>query len=670
MKKTNHIRFLFVLFFLSLVFTGCLSGNNGWSNLPPLPYTVSGTVTSGDLTNFLAGASVILINNNTNRQAGSDITGADGKYAIGVPSGTYTIEVSRFGYITGKSPAFTVSDANIVRDMELEINMSNPTAIFPRSSTISAAIDTLNFEFLPSKGHKLAAVSLQGLVNRNKPQIYLMARLTSWQLFYLRQRGYVTDVTNHNTDLMGLINKYKDRLSGAVIYDPAKEFTVNTATNIAGVQNRIIISPDMVTGIRALGITDILDLRTMNFRSISDAYEWELAHCLPYQSKDALSVYYYSDQTDYGRDYMIAHTIHTFWLPGNNDPEYDSRIRNLVEDMLSKQKHNIPVLGFWAAVASGGQQRGITEYGGVTLGGYYGKYTVVSDWSGNYSFNSGVPVDESKYVQRTKSFREYDPNAKYVALIMIESGDSPGYIQYHFTQNQWDDPYRGSVPISYGITMTLRYLAPFILELMYDTMTPNEYFFTSISGIGYCYPLEGYGSKGAPGVSSAVINREYFEWTAQQMADLDLTMMGLYSHPFSAWQNPADDNILNTYVTVQPQIQSIIADMGRNDGPTTANPNRMLQNDVTIHHTLTRWPMTNMGEPSSTAQDNEAVQHLADQIRTYGNSPNNQKFIQAMFYSWFYGPRRLKMVQDLLEAEGYTFVTLDEFDYLYRISRH
>ena len=37
-----------------------------------------------------------------------------------------------------------------------------------------------------------------------------------------------------------------------------------------------------------------------------------------------------------------------------------------------------------------------------------------------------------------------------------------------------------------------------------------------------------------------------------------------------------------------------------------------------------------------------------------------------MFYSWHYGPRRLKIVKDTLEKEGYTFVTLDEFDRLFR----
>ena len=543
---------------------------------------------------------------------------------------------------------------------------SDTKPIFPRSKPISRYVDTLDYDSLPSKGYKLAAVSLQGLVNKIKPAIFLPTGMTTWELDYLFEHGYLLDVTPYGTDLMRLVEKYKDCIWGAVVYDPDKLFTVNTATNIAGTQNRIIISPDMIDNIRSLGIEDILDIRDMGFESVSEAYAWELEHCLPLQNEDVLSISYYSGQTDYGRDYLVANAVHTFWIPGTNDPEYDPDIRGMVEDMLSKQKPNIPCIGFWYSCTDEGVERGIGEYYGVEMGGFYGKFTVVSDWSGNYSFNSGVPVDETKYKQREKVFREYDPDAKYVALIMIESGDAPGYMQSTFTRYQWNDPARGKVPISYGVTMTLRYLAPAILEMMYGTMTENDYFFTSISGIGYCYPLRGYGKLGSAGADEERIKSEYFEWTAQQMKDLDITMMGLYSHTWSAWSYKNDDAVLNKYVVTQPQIKAIIADMGRNDGPTVNNSSRVLDNNVTIHHTLTRWSNANLGNPYQTPDlDQAAADDLSAQIREYGN---DRQFTQAMFYSWHYGPTRLSLVQEQLEAEGYTFVTLDEFDDLFRQS--
>ena len=539
--------------------------------------------------------------------------------------------------------------------------------IFPRSNVISKDVDTLNYDQLPSKGHKLAAVSLQGLVNRSKPCIFLPTYAgngTAWELDYLLEKGYVENVTSYGTDLLKLIEKYKDFISGAVVYDPAKLFTVNTATNIAGIQGRMIVSPDMLDNVKALGITDILDIRDMNFNSVSEAYAWELENCLPLQSKDVLSISYYSAQCDYGRDYLIANSVHTFWITGENDPEYDPELRGMVEDMLSKQKPNIPCIGFWQSWTDTNEGRGVSEYTGVKLAGLRGKFTNVSDWSGNYSFNSGVPVDETKYKQREKAFREYDPDAKYVAFVMMEGGDSPGYMQTAFPNFQWNDPARGKVPMNIGVSMALRYLAPAILEMMYENMTENDYFFTSISGIGYCYPLEGYGSYGAAGVDEEQILSEYFEWTAQQMEDLDIKMMGLYSHPRSPWNYEQDDGILNKYVVVQPQIQAIIADMDRNEGPTVSNSDRFLENETTIHHTLTRGPSTEVGNSYQTLElDQAAADDLASQIRTFGA---NRQFTTAAFASFNYGPTRLAMIAKQLEDEGYIFVTLDEYDYLFR----
>jgi len=46
------------------------------------------------------------------------------------------------------------------------LNNSGTKPIFPRSKPVSKSVDILNYDNLPSKGYKLAAVSLQGLVNR------------------------------------------------------------------------------------------------------------------------------------------------------------------------------------------------------------------------------------------------------------------------------------------------------------------------------------------------------------------------------------------------------------------------------------------------------------------------------------------------------------------------
>jgi hypothetical protein len=109
-------------------------------------------------------------------------------------------------------------------------------------------------------------------------------------------------------------------------------------------------------------------------------------------------------------------------------------------------------------------------------------------------------------------------------------------------------------------------------------------------------------------------------------------------------------------------LKSVIAEMNR-VGYTGANANEIMDS-VTIHHNLTFWPMVDYTWDDVT-QDSIAVNFVEKEIKTYGVGGN---FIEAMFYSWMYGPRRLKMLQDRMEKQGYEFVTLNEFDYLNRFA--
>ena len=241
---------------------------------------------------------------------------------------------------------------------------------------------------------------------------------------------------------------------------------------------------------------------------------------------------------------------------------------------------------------------------------------------------------------------------------MIESGDAIGYIQYGLGARQWDEPERGQVPISIGVTPAIQYLMPCYLEHLFRSATANEYFFCSISGAGYCYPLEQYASETQD--RSKTLS-EYFEKTATLMQKLDLSILGLYSHPNRMWDE-RDLHTVQNYILPQKQIKSILSDMGRCDGYTGKNANDMLNANTSVHHILTRWS-TEAWPYDDCRYDKPAADWLIRKIREQGKEGN---FLPVMFYSWHYGPRRLKIVKDTLEKEGYTFVTLDEFDRLFR----
>lgn len=543
----------------------------------------------------------------------------------------------------------------------------------PAVQSFSPTVTTLDLDGL-DKGTRLALISLQGLVARRRPEIYLYQ---SWDSVrnnrgffdWYTQQGWVTE-ERHLDDPYQLIGEYSGAARGLVLMDPDQDFTVNIATNIAGVEQLVIAYPDMASQI---DLPVVRDLRGQ-FTDPLSAYQWAYREYWPRQSRDALCCFYYSTPHDFQRDYAVQNRLHTFWLPGPDDPEYSDAFEQHVRGLLQAAPPNIPVFGFWAEPTDAGQERGPGEYPGVKLAGNYAKYTWVSDWAGNYSFHAAAPVDTTAFASqpaRRKTVRRYDPSKKYVALIMIESGDSPGYLQYGLRFFQWDDPVRGQVPLSYGITPGARTLLPGVLQWLYQTATPNDYLFSSISGLGYCYPLEGYGDSGASLPDGRIAGRDevmadYFRLTGASMAALDMDMLGLYSHPFTPW-TPADDTTIDQYVVANmPRVRSVIADMGRNDGTTASNANTWAGNEVSVHHTLTRWPATSWYPPYDPANDEPAAQWLAGEIRA---NATGGEFIQAMFYSWYYGPRRLRRVADLLEPEGFVFVTLDEFDHLWRASQ-
>ncbi len=517
---------------------------------------------------------------------------------------------------------------------------------------------------------RLAVVSLQGLANRDHAEIFTYATYyTEWTLEFYKQRGYIKEATPA-AGVEELLFKYKDAARGIVVYDTTCLATINLATNIAGVHDCVIAGPDNLEQVRsALDKPVLFDLREKKFSGEYDTFEWYRENIFPLQRHDVLSVApndgsvndIYQDFYDIYRDYLIEFKIPVFWLPGPQDADFDPRHEAQILGLFQETPANIPILGFWPA--GPGLVKGYREYDGVKLAGEYGKFTLVNTHAGSYSWQSGVKIKNNRFRQRApraKKAPAYDPGKKYVALVMIESGDAPCYYQYHgLYQRQWNDPDRGKVPISYGITPSLRMLAPAILEDLYATQTENDFFFNAISGAGYCYPFEGYGSLTTNPDSTLT---DYFSrLTAGNMRRLDLDMLGLYTHSGDGWSEK-DRDIAEKYIFPMKGVRSILSGMHRT-AYTASQAHERTPGGKTVHHTVTFWSYDDLvwNDP---ALDDAAVAHMVKEIQENGDGP----FIQAMFYSWHYGPRRLKKLQDKLKPLGYEFVTMKEFDELYRQS--
>jgi hypothetical protein len=552
--------------------------------------------------------------------------------------------------------------------------------ILPVSNTVDNTLYTCN---IPTgntpiaKGLRLALLSLQGLVNRQKPGIFLSSGASSdFLLKYYAQKGYfkTKEVIN---DPWILLNKFKSIPKGLVVFDPAEDrkFTINIATDIAGVDDLLITSPDYIEKFTTLGLKVKTDLRHVDeMKDAASAYKWVYNHYWDRQRHNVLANVYYNEQYDFNRDYLIEFKIPAIWFPGKGDKDYFKELEDHFRNLFAITPINIPIIGFWPGTDVQTDKDsvrktvkvGVDEFMGVGTAGQYGKFTLVSDWVGNYSYHSGIPADKSSFRQkkvRVKKFRTYNPATKYVALTMIESGDSPGYYQYAFPRTQWSDEARGTVAYNFSISPMLKYLMPGLVEYLYTSATDNEYFFSSISGMGYMYPFEEYGSKTS---NPDVTLSDYYKLTWREMKKMDLDMLGLYTHPFANWSAEDNRRIQQCILPNMEGLTSIIADMGKLKGTTPANANRMLSRNVSLHKCLSRWDTADkLTSPDKPEGDSAAVEWLSNEII---NNSSGGNFLHMMAYSWHYGPRRIKMVADRLKNKGFEFVTLNEFEYLYRQS--
>ncbi len=526
------------------------------------------------------------------------------------------------------------------------------------------------------KDQILAIVSLQGLVNRVSPEIYTHCNSDEWMLDWYKDNGYISTATVCD-DVFELLTEYRDYYKGVVVYDPDRKFTVNLATNIAGIEDRVIISPAMIMEFktRVDEDIDIFDLRDLDLENQSEAFMWYRLNVLPKQTNALLGFADDSFMYNVHRDYFVEHKVPVFWMPGPSDIDFSSTYDGMVRSFLADSHSNIAIIGFPQGNNDNGDTIGYTEYEGVKNMGFYGKFWIGSTWIGNYSWHSAVAVDNSSLVQtkpRNKEKKVFDPSKKYVALTMTDSGDAICYFAYDgFFARQWlQERIDLGVVASYSVTPSLPYLLPAMARRIYDEQTENDFFFGAVSGLGYCYPFEGYGQL--TDSRDATLREHYVDIAPGLFKNMDLDMFVAYAHPFNKIWDDNEYSVIDNYIVKMDGLKSIIGNI-HSSGYTSSNGSEMIEGTgVTVHHTLTHWDQSASNDVLENGDDDgknrDAAEYMAEEVLKYDDGGN---FIVCMFYSWEYGPRRLRMIMDILEAESpgtYEFVTLNELDDLYRQS--
>lgn len=147
-----------------------------------------------------------------------------------------------------------------------------PTFAEPRQLDV---VDVIN-----SPGEvKLLMATLQGIVNRTEPRLYLLESPGGEGPYtWLRDLGVPYSLLNWRNAVV----KYRDEVQGMIVYDPEVPDTINVATTLAGLRDAVVASPELAVALaqEPYGLQIVEDLRG-RFRNKFEAYEWQYQHLWP-----------------------------------------------------------------------------------------------------------------------------------------------------------------------------------------------------------------------------------------------------------------------------------------------------------------------------------------------------------------------------------------------------
>ncbi|MFG1622161.1 GxGYxYP domain-containing protein [Kribbella sp. NPDC049227] len=129
-----------------------------------------------------------------------------------------------------------------------------------------------------SGGDQTLLTTLQGVVNRTEPELYFLydtGTMSTPDAKWLADMHLPTKLYKNPLDLVA---KYRNRVRGAIVYDPAVPDSLNVATTLAGLENAVVADADQV---KAHGLRIVKDLRGMFDADRVKTYRWQLDNLFP-----------------------------------------------------------------------------------------------------------------------------------------------------------------------------------------------------------------------------------------------------------------------------------------------------------------------------------------------------------------------------------------------------
>jgi hypothetical protein len=332
---------------------------------------------------------------------------------------------------------------------------------------------------------KLAALTLQGLINQSSAEVYVLTREKNLDQMWLDESGKsytpVTLVTGSNPGLRTMYRDYQTLIDKLIVWEGSKDWTFNIALMKGALEAGLPVTDSIRSSlISEFGSQTVEDIRS-NWNGRVDAYEWAVDHLMPSLDKRILfsAGLRLPDWVGYPWnifDYAVASKSFTFYLDPRNPDEYDVLLHIIQEGGYPP---GTSVLGY---APNSDDLNAYTNPLGV---GY-----VVSDFYSNGSVWSSF--ENKTYTQPAGAAVEAEPGKVYVS-ITASDGDNLQYAQQLI--DYFQDPAMGDVPVGITIAPVLRELGSPILDYLYAEKGNNIELVAGPSGYQFIYP-DHYSSSG------------------------------------------------------------------------------------------------------------------------------------------------------------------------------
>ncbi len=355
--------------------------------------------------------------------------------------------------------------------------------VYPKSENAPAqTIYVLNAVDLTGR-ELMTAVTLQGLVNRTTPEIFLDYRAYNDDMrysFVQEEAAYLTMLEQKGRTLVqakltDLLVQFKDRYKGVIIGDCMKtNFGENLATSLAGVLDAVYLTPGQYDSLKDQIQKDILFRLDDRFKTSVDAYMWLWNTYGDQFSKDVLfhapaSAECAGHTARVCRDYAVMSRALFFCT--TDVQTYDDY--DFYMSLFASTKPNTGIIG-----RGGGC---FPEFEMFTICGQFGKYFTYGFSTPNMSLLNSLEVGELKQKADVSGATLQDDTI-YVTFDLSE-GDNLSWDYHLWMFNFRDVEARAAIAKGYSFCGAIYYVAPAVLEYLYSQATPNDYFYMDGGGI-------------------------------------------------------------------------------------------------------------------------------------------------------------------------------------------